>query len=287
MKSHYGNCSGLDDCRCGEIDAEEEVSDTAAPEGGVILGYGGTFKVPEKTVHRYARFQGWVWIGGKWHKGSQVGDLAGLLYAAPADSEVVRLNRPSGNPGHSKLRWDHPEFYPVRCPKCLWEGMSNESSGGEPIADTGDYGDICCPRCVKEREEFSPLEDIPEPPRGQERGSGELLIDPIHSSCHAELTAAREEIARLTGCLKGANEGFMDFERKWYLRGDEIEKKDEEIDRHQETIQELCDDPKNIYNTCDFDVATMPADRLRDFPRMILDLADSALALADGKGAGE
>lgn len=30
------------------------------------------------------------------------------------------------------------------------------------------------------------------------------------------------EIERLTVCLKKANDGFEEFERKWYLRGDEI-----------------------------------------------------------------
>lgn len=83
----------------------------------------------------------------------------------------VHLNRPTGNPRKTKLRWDDPKFYPVRCAKCLWEGMSDEAKGGEPIADSGDYGDICCPRCFKEREEFSSLEDIPEPPSGQETGT--------------------------------------------------------------------------------------------------------------------
>ena len=48
----------------------------------------------------------------------------------------------------SALRWDHPQFYPVQCPRCNWAGMSNEAAGGSAIADTGDYNDIVCPRCV-------------------------------------------------------------------------------------------------------------------------------------------
>lgn len=71
------------------------MSDTAAPEGGVILGYGETFKVPTYG------FRGWVKCSPhNWLAQSLITDpYDNCLYAAPYDSEVVRLNRPSGNPG--------------------------------------------------------------------------------------------------------------------------------------------------------------------------------------------
>ena len=48
----------------------------------------------------------------------------------------------------SDLDFNHPEFFPCRCPQCGWEGMSNETEGGRQIADTGDFDDIVCPKCV-------------------------------------------------------------------------------------------------------------------------------------------
>lgn len=69
------------------------------PEGAVILGWGETFKVPHE-----GRFSGWSYetpnLG--WER-SGLQPLNGLrltwIYAAPADSEVVRINQPFGNPG--------------------------------------------------------------------------------------------------------------------------------------------------------------------------------------------
>lgn len=43
---------------------------------------------------------------------------------------------------------DNSQYYPMRCPKCGWHGMSNETEGGGQIADTGDYSDIVCPACI-------------------------------------------------------------------------------------------------------------------------------------------
>ena len=48
----------------------------------------------------------------------------------------------------SAVSFDHPKFWPCRCPKCGWEGMSNDASGGNQIADTGDYNDLVCPVCI-------------------------------------------------------------------------------------------------------------------------------------------
>lgn len=39
-------------------------------------------------------------------------------------------------------------YFRVRCPRCKWEGMSNQAAGGGAIADTGDYDDIICPFCI-------------------------------------------------------------------------------------------------------------------------------------------
>ena len=68
----------------------------------------------------------------------------------------------------SALRWDDPKWFPCRCPKCGWQGMSNETAGGNQIADTGDYDDPVCPTCIApggdyEKGEWIPVEDIPMP----------------------------------------------------------------------------------------------------------------------------
>lgn len=65
------------------------------------------------------------------------------------------------------LRWDHPTYYPVRCHQCGWEGMSDETAGGNQIADTGDYDECVCPKCIApdgdyEKGEWHPVADIPE-----------------------------------------------------------------------------------------------------------------------------
>lgn len=37
--------------------------------------------------------------------------------------------------------------YPAYCPDCKWQGLSLECTGGEELADTGDYTDVTCPLC--------------------------------------------------------------------------------------------------------------------------------------------
>lgn len=75
----------------------------------------------------------------------------------------------------SALRWDDPKWWPARCPECGWEGMSNETAGGNQIADTGDYDDPVCPRCIApdgnhEHGRWVPVIDIPAPnAKGQPR----------------------------------------------------------------------------------------------------------------------
>lgn len=71
------------------------------------------------------------------------------------------------------LNWDHPTYYPVRCPACGWEGMSDQTGGGEQIADTGDYNDCVCPDCLAlggdpEVGQWVPVEDIPNPLHNRE-----------------------------------------------------------------------------------------------------------------------
>ena len=64
--------------------------DATPPEGGVILGMGGTFRVPGNG------FQGWTMIperSGLWISGYKLGKNRICLYAAPEGSEVVRMNR--------------------------------------------------------------------------------------------------------------------------------------------------------------------------------------------------
>ena len=37
--------------------------------------------------------------------------------------------------------------YTAECAQCSWWGSSKLLEGGGQIADTGDYGDACCPVC--------------------------------------------------------------------------------------------------------------------------------------------
>ena len=46
--------------------------------------------------------------------------------------------------------------------------MSNETAGGDQIADTGDYNECVCPKCIVpdgdyEQGMWRPVADIPEP----------------------------------------------------------------------------------------------------------------------------
>lgn len=60
------------------------------------------------------------------------------------------------------MDFDHPKFFPCQCPKCGWRGMSDETEGGNPIADTGDFNDIVCPVCFK-NQEWIAVEEIKKP----------------------------------------------------------------------------------------------------------------------------
>lgn len=84
------------DIPCGEIIAYGvcKSSPTALPamseqppEGdNVVLGKGGTFEV-------HGHFDGWAaYPGGPWEAGNWKGGHSDVIYAAPRDSEVARLN---------------------------------------------------------------------------------------------------------------------------------------------------------------------------------------------------
>lgn len=62
---------------------------------------------------------------------------------------VVRLTRdhlqkwPEFTDDELKVYWR------AYCPHCGWKGLSRDCAGGMAIADTGDYGDVICPKCYK------------------------------------------------------------------------------------------------------------------------------------------
>lgn len=73
-------------------------TDLKAPEGCVVLGYGGTFKIPGELVYGWSWSEdGKGWLGAKeWYMEDD-----SLIFAAPADSEVARMNSPE-KPGGSE-----------------------------------------------------------------------------------------------------------------------------------------------------------------------------------------
>lgn len=46
-----------------------------------------------------------------------------------------------------RLTKDPIKWYAIRCKKCYWQGCSSGAAGGKPIADTGDYSEVICPKC--------------------------------------------------------------------------------------------------------------------------------------------
>ena len=75
-----------------ESRAEEQTPVTIPlpPEGAVILGRGGQFKIPND-----AGFEGWSIAasgGKKWHYSSWFGNCSDVYYAAPYNSEIAKLN---------------------------------------------------------------------------------------------------------------------------------------------------------------------------------------------------
>ena len=54
------------------------------------------------------------------------------------------------------------KWWHAQCPKCGWDGLSRDCAGGEPIADTGDFGDPLCPMCIK-KDDYVVVDDYAEP----------------------------------------------------------------------------------------------------------------------------
>lgn len=70
--------------------------------GAVLLGYGREFEVPEE-----GEFDGWAFDttedGDQWEAGRYLGYVRDFLFAAPADSEVVKLNTPEEGGGEGGM----------------------------------------------------------------------------------------------------------------------------------------------------------------------------------------
>jgi hypothetical protein len=115
------------------------------------------------------------------HHGNLVS--AGRIFYASAqlDHECFR-GAPSGAQGATKqatvepasteclrrqIRFDDKSYWPAFCPRCGWVGMSDETKGGSPIADTGDFNAIVCPECLEQREEWVDVLEIQQPNAGQ------------------------------------------------------------------------------------------------------------------------
>ncbi len=47
---------------------------------------------------------------------------------------------------------DLKKWWPAKC-DCGWRGLTRDCTGGDQIADTGDYDDPTCPVCTKAMEE--------------------------------------------------------------------------------------------------------------------------------------
>lgn len=45
-------------------------------------------------------------------------------------------------------RYERAKWWAAYCPKCQWSGLSRDCEGGHPIADTGDYDEVLCPKCL-------------------------------------------------------------------------------------------------------------------------------------------
>lgn len=51
------------------------------------------------------------------------------------------------------------KWWPAYCPKCGWRGLSRDCAGGGSLGDSGDYDDVVCSACLKDREDWIPVED--------------------------------------------------------------------------------------------------------------------------------
>jgi|JI10StandDraft_1071094.scaffolds.fasta_scaffold22855_2 hypothetical protein len=126
----------------------------------------GTTKQSDQNSVRQDQLVSLRWWVNGWYR-SGIEHLAegtwSQLKRASHREDVARLRL-----DRFKLQWDHPQFYPVRCLRCNWTGMSNEAAGGNQIADTGDHNDIVCPHCIAPNGDYEAglwvtLEEIPSP----------------------------------------------------------------------------------------------------------------------------
>ena len=93
-----------------------------------------------------------------------------------------------------------PQYIGCRCKKCGWIGSGEEAEGGQPIADTGDFGDITCPICV------------------EDGYYGQLLVDAEdHQLCdeivrlRKALTTTQRELAEARGRVEGVRPEVLAF----------------------------------------------------------------------------
>lgn len=53
-------------------------------------------------------------------------------------------------------------FFPMMCRKCGWIGSSEHAEGGIPIADTGEFSELLCPKCANCKGIETVLREVPE-----------------------------------------------------------------------------------------------------------------------------
>lgn len=61
----------------------------------------------------------------------------------------TKLTFPTGRLIRRYMAEELKKWWPAKCPKCGWRGLSRDASGGHGIADTGDFSDVICPECKK------------------------------------------------------------------------------------------------------------------------------------------
>ena len=89
------------------------------------------------------------------------------------------------------------KWWHAQCPKCGWDGLSRDCAGGEPIADTGDFGDPLCPMCIK-KDDYVVVDDYAEPDAQATIAALQKEIATRDSTDSILATRIRELEARLT-----------------------------------------------------------------------------------------
>ena len=54
------------------------------------------------------------------------------------------------------------KWWPARCPRCGWRGLSRDCHGGEAMGETGDYTELACPTCSDKASREAPEAGDPE-----------------------------------------------------------------------------------------------------------------------------